>query len=90
MNKPELMKAIAKSSNLTIKDVEKYFESFVKVLKETLRKGESIELIGFGAFLVVERSTRTARNFRTGESIEVPACKVVKFKAGKNLKEAIR
>ena len=89
MNKTELVSQIASESGLTNKDTALFLDTFVSVVQKTLKKGDSVTLIGFGQFLVAERSARSARDFKTGNMISVPATKVVKFKAGKGLKNAV-
>jgi len=89
MNKQELVSAMAEKSGLTKADSDKLLKAFEETLKETLGKGDSIQLIGFGTFSVSERSARTGRNPQTGKEIQIAAKKVVKFKAGKALDQAI-
>ena len=89
MNKTELVSQIASESGLTNKDTGLFLDVFVSVVQETLKKGDNVTLIGFGQFLVAERSARSARDFKTGNMISVPATRVVKFKAGKGLKNAV-
>lgn len=89
MNKQELVAAMAENSGLTKTDGEKLLKAFEETVKDTLGKGESIQLIGFGTFSVTERSARTGRNPQTGKELQIPAKKVVKFKVGKALNEAI-
>ncbi len=89
MNKSELVKAISEESGSTMKDAEKFLNAFIEIVTESMKNGEDIALIGFGTFSVAERTARTARNFRTKEIIDVPASKTVKFKVGKNLKDAV-
>ena len=61
----------------------------IEATKETLKKGDSIQLVGFGTFSVSERAARTGRNPQTGAEIQIAAKKVAKFKAGKALDEAV-
>lgn len=89
MNKSELVKAMSDVAGLTVKDSSKLLDAFITVTTEALANGDTISLIGFGNFSVSERCARTARNFQTQETIEVPASKSVKFKAGKILKDAV-
>lgn len=90
MNKQELVAAIAAQSGLTNVDSEKALNETVKAIKGALSKGESIQLIGFGTFSVSERAARTGRNPQTGKEIQIAAKKVVKFKTGKALDEAVQ
>ena len=89
MNKTELVAAIAKKTELSKKDAEKALKAFTDVVAEELKKGEKIQLVGFGTFEVSERAARTGRNPQTGEDIKIPAAKIPKFKAGAALKNAV-
>lgn len=89
MNKTELVAAIAEKSALSKKDAEKFVNAFTETVKETLKKGDKIQLIGFGTFDVTKRAARTGRNPQTGAEIKIPASKAPKFTAGKALKEAL-
>ncbi len=89
MNKQELVAAIATNSGLTNKDSEKALNATMSAIKESLSKGESVQLIGFGTFSISDRAARTGRNPQTGKEIQIPAKKVAKFKAGKALDESI-
>lgn len=89
MNKQELVSAMAEKAGLTKADAEKALNALVESTKETLKKGESIQLIGFGTFSVGERAARTGRNPQTGKEIKIAAKKVVKFKVGKALDESV-
>ncbi len=89
MNKQELVSAMAEKAGLTKADAEKALNSFIDATKETLSKGDSIQLVGFGTFSISERAARTGRNPQTGKEIQIAAKKVAKFKAGKALDEAV-
>ena len=90
MNKTELIKAVATQSELTQKDAAKAVDALFETISNTLAKEERIQLIGFGTFEVRERSARKGRNPQTGEEIDIAASKVPAFKAGKELKEAVK
>ena len=90
MNKTELIAEICDQTELSKKDVEAVLNSFMDVVTKELSKGEKIQLVGFGTFEVSERAARTGRNPSTRETIEIPAAKVPKFKAGKALKDAVK
>lgn len=90
MNKSELVKAISEKSDLTAKNAEKFLDSFVEIIIDTVKKGEEVNLISFGSFFVTDREERTGRNFRTGALIQIPASKAVRFKAGKGLRDAVK
>ena len=89
MNKTELVAAIAEKTELSKKDAEKALKAFTDVVAEELKKGEKIQLVGFGTFEVSERAARTGRNPQTGKTMKIEACKAPKFKAGKALKDAV-
>ncbi len=89
MNKAELVAAMSEKSELSKKDVEKALKAFTDVVAEELKKGEKIQLVGFGTFEVSERAARTGLNPRTKETIEIAASKAPKFKAGKALKDLV-
>ena len=89
MNKTELVAAIAKKTELSKKDAEKALKAFTDVVAEELKKGEKIQLVGFGTFEVSERAARTGRNPQTGAEMTIPASKAPKFKAGKALKDLV-
>ena len=89
MNRVELVAAMADKAGLAKKDAEKALKAFTDVVAEELKKGEKIQLVGFGTFEVSERAAREGRNPQTGKSMTIAACKAPKFKAGKALKDAI-
>ena len=89
MSKTELVAAIAEKSGLTKKDSEAAVNAFIGTVTEQLKKGEKVQLIGFGTFEVSERAARTGRNPQTGADMTIAASKAPKFKAGKALKELL-
>ncbi len=89
MTKAELVTSVAAKAGLTKKDAEKAVAGVIDSITETLTKGESVQLVGFGTFEVRERAARQGINPRTGEKIEIAATQVPAFKAGKALKDAI-
>ncbi len=89
MNKTELVAAMAKETNLAKKDVEAVLKSFIDVVSEELKKGEKVQLVGFGTFEVSERAAREGRNPQTGATMKIKASKAPKFKAGKALKDMV-
>ncbi len=90
MNKKDLVKAIAEKLGTTQKDAEAALTATIDVITESLGRGEKIQLVGFGTFEVSERAAREGRNPQTGETIQIAATKVPKFKAGKALKDAVK
>lgn len=89
MNKTELIAAMAEVSGVSKKDTEAVLKAFTEVVSGELKKGEKIQLIGFGTFEVSERAAREGRNPLTGEAMQIAAAKAPKFKAGKALKDMI-
>ena len=89
MNRMELVAAIAEKTELSKKDAEKALKAFTDVVAEELKKGEKIQLVGFGTFEVSERAAREGRNPANGQPMQIAASKAPKFKAGKALKDAI-
>ena len=89
MNKTELVAAVAEQADISKKDAEKVLKAFVDVVTEEMRKGEKVQLVGFGTFEVSERAAREGRNPQTGKTMKIEACKAPKFKAGKALKDAV-
>lgn len=90
MNKSELVDAIAEAAGVTKVAAGKMLDAFVSTVTSTLEKGDQLVLPGFGTFLTALRSARSGRNPQTGQTIEIKASRVAKFKAGKNLKEAVQ
>jgi len=90
MTKAELVAMIATKSNLTKKDSESALNAFIEAVTETMKKGDKINLVGFGTFETRKRSARTGVNPRTKEKIKIPATVAPVFKAGKTLKENVK
>ena len=89
MNKTELIAAVAEQAEMSKKDAEAAVTATIDVISEALRKGEKVQLVGFGSFEVKSRAARTGIKPGTQETIEIPAAKVPAFKAGKALKDAV-
>ncbi len=89
MNKTELVAAIADKTGLTKKDAEEVVNAFTDTVTKALKKGDKVQLVGFGTFEVTKRSARTGRNPQTGETMKIAAAKAPKFKAGKAFKDAL-
>ena len=90
MNKMELIASIAEKTGMKKRDIEIVLNGFVEVVKETLKKGDKISLIGFGTLGIREKKARTGVNPRTKEKIAIPAKKAPYFKPGKELKEEVQ
>jgi len=89
MNKDGLISKVASESSLSKTDASKVVDSVFGNITKSLKSGTDVRLVGFGTFLVTNRAATTGRNPRTGESIQIPAKKVPKFRAGKSLKESV-
>ena len=89
MNKGELVDSIAKQSGLTRSDASKALDATLDAIQGTLATGNKVTLPGFGTFSTSKRSARTGRNPQTGKEIQIKAKTVAKFKAGKNLADAV-
>jgi DNA-binding protein HU-beta len=90
MNKAELIDAIAKDAGLTKADAKKALEAFVTTTTKALKKNDRVALVGFGSFSVAKRAARKGRNPQSGKEIKIAAKKVVKFKAGADLTNAVK
>ena len=89
MNKTELIEHIAKNADISKAAATRALEATVDAVKITLKKGDTVSLVGFGTFAVGEREARIGRNPRTGDAISIKAAKVPKFRPGKALKDAL-
>ena len=89
MNKTELVAAMAEQTGLTKKDAEAALKAFTDTVSKQLKKGDKVQLVGFGTFEVTKRAAREGRNPQTGKAMKIKASKAPKFKAGKALKDAI-
>ena len=89
MNKGELIDALAAKAEITKVDASKIIDDLTGIITHQLSKGEEVALTGFGSFVVTHRAERTGRNPQTGAVIKIAAARVVKFKVGKKLKEAV-
>ena len=89
MNKTELIAAIADQAEISKKDAEAALNAFTGTIGKALKKGDKVQLVGFGTFDGSKRSARKGRNPQTGETIKIKASKTPKFKAGKALKDMI-
>ena len=89
MTKAELVAAVVEKTGLSKKDTEKVIAGVLDTISDTLAKGESIQLVGFGTFEVRERAARKGINPRTKEAIDIAETKVPAFKAGRALKDAV-
>ena len=89
MNKAEFVEAVADTAELSKADAGRAVDAMIAAITRTLKKGDSVTLVGFGTFDVRKRGARTGRNPRTGEEIKIKASLNPAFKAGKTLKDAL-
>ena len=89
MNKADLVAAMAEKAGVSKKDAEASLKAFTDVVAEELKKGEKIQLVGFGTFEVSSRAAREGRNPQSGAPMKIAASKAPKFKAGKALKDML-
>lgn len=89
MTKAELTAKVCKATGEKKYVCENCVNALFSAIRKELADGGKVQLIGFGTFDVTKRTARTGRNPRTGETMEIPACRVPRFKPGKELKEAV-
>ncbi|MDS1030271.1 HU family DNA-binding protein [Bacillota bacterium LX-D] len=89
MNKTDLVSSVAEKAEITKKEAEKVVNALFDTISDALAQGDKVQLVGFGTFEVRERASRTGRNPKTGEEINIPATKVPAFKPGKALKDGV-
>ncbi|MBK5970740.1 MULTISPECIES: HU family DNA-binding protein [Thiorhodovibrio] len=90
MNKSELVDTMAETADIPKTAAAKALDGLIDAITDTLKKGDTVSIIGFGNFTVKERAARTGRNPQTGATIQIAASKSPSFKAGKALKDAIK
>lgn len=90
MNKADIINKVHENLNTTKADAERAVETVIESIIDSLKRGQEVSIAGLGIFSAKMRDARTARNPRTGESIEVPAMRVPKFRAAKGLKDAVK
>ena len=90
MNKTELIAAVAEAAGLSKKDTEAVVNAALNTITASLKKGDKVQLVGFGSFEVKKRAERTGLNPRTKQPVKISASKVPVFKAGKALKDAVK
>ncbi|AFK63056.1 MAG: HU family DNA-binding protein [Advenella sp.] len=89
MNKTELVEYIATKADISKAAAGRSLDAVIAAVKQQLKKGGTVTLVGFGTFAVSTRAARTGRNPRTGEAIKIKKAKVPKFRPGKALKDAV-
>ena len=88
-NKSDLIEAIAKSADISKAAAARALDATIESIKQSLKQGELVSLVGFGTFYVGKRAARNGRNPQTGATIKIDAAMVPKFRAGKGLKDAV-
>lgn len=89
MNKTELIDHIARQADISKAAAGRALDAIVAGIRASLKKGNSVTLVGFGTFTVSKRAARTGRNPRTNEPIKIKAARVPKFRPGKGLKDSL-
>jgi DNA-binding protein HU-beta len=89
MNKADLVNSISEKTGLTKTKSNEVVDSIVSTITESLRNGEKVTLVGFGTFTTSKKEARKGRNPKTGETLEIPAKTVAKFKAGSELTKSV-
>jgi DNA-binding protein HU-beta len=89
VNKTELVAEVARKADISKEAAAEAVDATFDNIASALRSGDTVRIVGFGNFQVAQRKASTGRNPRTGETIQIPASRVPKFKAGKALKEAV-
>ena len=89
VNKAELIDAVAANTGQSKSDAGAAVEAVFESIRNAMKSGDTVSLVGFGSFSVSDRAARTGRNPRTGEEIQIAASRAPKFKAGKQLKDAV-
>lgn len=89
MNRKELIDALANKMDSSKADADRSIAALLEIISGTLKKGDSVALVGFGTFEVRKRAARIGRNPKTGEELKIKAAKVPAFKAGATLKAAV-
>ena len=90
MNKGDLIEKVAKECGLSKTASDQVLNSILNAITGAVTAGDKVTLIGFGTFSVSARPARDGRNPQTGETIQIPAKKIVKFKAGSKLSDAVK
>lgn len=89
MNKQELINKLSDETGFTKADASRFLEAYTATVSKTLKKGNDVQLVGFGTFKVTKRKARKGRNPQTGEELKIPSRKVASFRPGKSLREAV-
>lgn len=90
MNRAELVEAMAKQTEHSKAECDRWLSAFLSVVEKNIKKKEGVKLVGFGTFTTARRKARTGRNPQTGKTIKIPARTVPVFRAGSQLKDSVR
>ena len=90
MNKTELVAALAEKAGVSKKDAEKVLNAFIETVQDSVKADDKVQLVGFGTFESKARAAREGKNPQTGAKIQIAACKVPAFKAGKAFKDMLK
>ena len=89
MNKNELIEELSDKTGFTKSDTQKFLNAYIEAIQKALRKGNEVQLVGFGTFKITNRKARVGRNPQTGKELKIPAKKVPSFRPGKALKDSV-
>ena len=90
MNKAQLIEKIAKATDMTKADTERFLDTTLDTIKKSVKKGDEVKLVGFGTFAKQKRKARTGRNPQTGKAIKIPADWYPKFRPGSEFKSLLK
>lgn len=89
MNKADLVNSLSEKTGLTKTKSNQAIDALVETISEALKSGDKVTLVGFGTFTTSQKEARMGRNPKTGESLEIPAKRVAKFKPGTDLSKSV-
>lgn len=89
MNKNEFLRAVAEKSGATIKSTNDFYDAFVEVIADAMKKGDKVSLVGFGTFEAKKKPARVCKNPQTGKEVKVAACTSPALKFGKSFKDSL-
>jgi DNA-binding protein HU-beta len=89
MNKADLVNSLSEKTGLTKTKSNQAIDALVETISEALKSGDKVTLVGFGTFTTSQKEARMGRNPKTGESLEIPAKRVAKFKPGTELSKSV-
>ena len=90
MNKAQLIEKIAKNTDTTKAQTERYLDTTIEIIRKAVKKGDEVKLVGFGTFTKTKRKARMGRNPQTGKAIKIPAAWHPKFRPGAEFKSMLK